>query len=87
MLLIDATLLDVVQLIVASLFGIFGVTAGLEGYFLLPMNWGLRMLSILGGISLIYPNATTNMTGFVLIIVVLSVQTLQNSRDPDSLSS
>ena len=45
------------------------------------------MLSILGGISLIYPNATTNMTGFVLIIVVLSVQTLQNSRDPDSLSS
>ena len=79
--------LDVLQLLISSMFGIFGVAAGLEGYFIRPMNWALRLLSVLGGISLIYPGTMTDIMGIVIIVVVFSIQTLQNSRDPESLSS
>ena len=87
MLLLETTPLDVLQLLISSMFGIFGVAAGLEGYFIRPMNWALRLLSVLGGISLIYPGTMTDIMGIVIIVVVFSIQTLQNSRDPESLSS
>ena len=84
-LLIDTTPLDVVQMLISSMFGVFGIAAGLVGYFLRPMNWALRLLSVLGGLSLIYPGTMTDITGIIIILAVFSIQTIQNSRDPDSL--
>ena len=85
MLLINTSPLDVIQLLISSSFGVFGIAAGLEGYFLRPMNWALRLLSVLGGLSLIYPGTMTDITGIIIILAVFSIQTIQNSRDPDSL--
>ena len=72
--------LEVVQIIVTSLFGIFGVSAGLEGYMFRKMNGPTRILSIVGGLTLIYPGLLTDLIGIVIILAIVVIQILENNR-------
>jgi len=63
--------LQIVGIVVTSLVGIFGVSAGLAGYFLDFMNWPQRILAIVGGLMLIDPSVTTDIIGIVLVALVL----------------
>ena len=72
MVLVDVTgPLQIVGIVVTSLIGIFGVSAGLAGYFLDFMNWPQRILAIVGGLMLIDPSVTTDIIGIVLVALVL----------------
>ena len=72
MVLVDVTgPLQIVGIVVTSLIGIFGVSAGLAGYFLNFMNWPQRILAIVGGLMLIDPSVTTDIIGIVLVALVL----------------
>ena len=63
--------LQIVGIVVTSLIGIFGVSAGLAGYFLDFMTWPQRILAIVGGLMLIDPSVTTDIIGIVLVALVL----------------
>ena len=63
--------LQIVGIVVTSLIGIFGVSAGLAGYFLDFVNWPQRILAIVGGLMLIDPSVTTDIIGIVLVALVL----------------
>ena len=72
MVLVDVTgPLQIVGIVVTSLIGIFGVSAGLAGYLLDFMNWPQRILAIVGGLMLIDPSVTTDIIGIVLVALVL----------------
>ncbi len=72
MVLVDVTgPMQIVVIVLTSLIGIFGVSAGLAGYFLDFMNWPQRILAIIGGLMLIDPSVTTDIIGIALIAVVL----------------
>lgn len=75
------SMLEVVQIIVTSLFGIFGVSAGLEGYILRQMKWPVRILSVLGGLTLIYPGAVTDLIGIIIILAIIVVQIIEKRAD------
>lgn len=74
MLFIDTNPGEVVLICITSFVGIFGVSAALEGYFLGHMSWYERLLSVAGGLLLIYPGLTTDLIGLALVGVVLIVQ-------------
>jgi TRAP transporter 4TM/12TM fusion protein len=67
MLLIDTTPLEVVQICVTSLIGIFGVSAGLSGFAFHKMNPLIRIISIAGGLTLMIPGVTTDIIGLALV--------------------
>ncbi len=67
MLLINTTPLEVVQICVTSLAGIFGVSMALEGYLYRPIPWYLRIASIAGGLLLIDPGLATDIIGLILV--------------------
>ena len=67
MLLIDATFIQVAQICITSLIGIFGVAAGLSGFLFRKMAWPVRMISILGGLTLLYPGLASDILGLVLV--------------------
>ena len=73
--------LEIVQIVITSLFGIFGVAAGLEGYVLRHVNWPLRILLIIGGLTLIYPGLITDLIGIVIILGVIIIQVLENRSE------
>jgi TRAP transporter 4TM/12TM fusion protein len=74
MLLIDATPLEVIQIVITALIGIFGVSAGLSGFLIRPMNPLIRILSIIGGLTLLVPGVLTDVIGLVMIAVVFVIQ-------------
>jgi len=74
MLFIDTTLWEVVLICITSLIGIFAVSASLEGYLLKRMPVYQRLISVVGGLLLIYPGWATDMVGLVLVALVVVLQ-------------
>ena len=83
MLFVDTNALEVVQICITSLVGIFGVSAALEGYIIAPMHWYTRVLSLAGGLMLIYPGLTTDIIGLVLVVLVLVIQITTNRKSKE----
>ncbi|MDO4615589.1 MAG: TRAP transporter permease [Lachnospiraceae bacterium] len=69
MLLINATVLEVVQIAVTSIVGVFGVCAAIEGYLKTNMNVLVRLMMAAGGLMLLEATAMTDIVGIVLIAV------------------
>ncbi len=69
MLLIDATVLEVVQISITSIVGVFGVCAAIEGYLRTNMNVLVRLMMAAGGLLLLEASPMTDVIGIVLIAV------------------
>ena len=74
MLFIDTTAVEVITICVTSLVGIFAVSAALEGYLIKHMPVYQRIISVVGGLLLIYPGALTDIIGIVLVAIVVALQ-------------
>jgi len=82
MLFIDvSSVWEVILIIITSLVGIFGVSASLEGYLLRRMSWPERILSLVGGLLLIYPGIVTDLIGLAMVGVIVAVQLLMNKKE------
>ena len=71
---------EVILICITSFAGIFGVSAALEGYFLTHMSWYERIISVAGGLLLIYPGAVTDAIGLGLVAVVLAIQFIKKKN-------
>ncbi len=86
MLFINTTVFDVILIVVTSLVGIFAVSAALEGYFMHRMPWYERIISIAGGLLLIYPGLGTDAIGIGLVAVVVVLQVIGKKRQKVKLA-
>lgn len=78
LLMIDTTAMEVILISATAIIGIFGLASGLEGYCFTDMNKIIRVLTVIGGLLLIYPGIATDGIGFVLVIGSLSFQYLSS---------
>ncbi|MDF2531342.1 MAG: transporter, fusion protein [Clostridia bacterium] len=67
LLLIDTTGLEIVQITITSLIGMFGIGIAMEGYILGKVNGILRIIFLLGGLALIDPGLYTDVIGIAII--------------------
>ena len=74
MLFINATPMDVVTIIVTSVIGMIGISAGMEGYMVGHMAPWERLLTIAGGLCLVIPGTVTDIIGVALVIIVFMKQ-------------
>ena len=80
MLFIDTSVGEVVLICITSVIGIFGVSSALEGYLLHHMRWYERIVSVAGGLLLIYPGIVTDTIGLALFAIVLVIQILTKKK-------
>ena len=80
MLFIDTTAGEVVLICITSLVGIFGVSSALEGYLFHDMPWYQRILSLVGGLLLIYPGLATDVIGLVLVGTTITLQFIAKKK-------
>ena len=76
MLLIDVTAFKVIQIIVTSLIGIFGVAAAMNGYLFQRLSWPFRIVICVAGLMMMDPTLITDIVGIVLMALVLTYQFL-----------
>lgn len=71
---------EIILIVVSSLIGIFAVSAALEGYILCRMTWYERLISVVGGLLLIYPGLVTDLIGVSLASVAIVIQIIRRRR-------
>ena len=87
MLFIDTTAPEVVLICITSFVGIFAVSSALEGYFLHHMRWYERIVSVVGGLLLIYPGTVTDVIGLVLVAVIAVSQAVTHKRKKAAMAA
>ncbi len=81
MLMIDSTPLQVAQIALTSVIGIFGVSAALEGYCFSEMNMVIRLAIAAGGLLLIHPALVTDFVGLGVVAACLVFQYLLKNKN------
>ena len=71
---------QVIQIVITALLGIFAVAAGLEGYILRTMHWPLRVLAVIGGLTLLIPGTVSDLIGLVIVAGIIVLQVMQNKK-------
>ena len=72
--------LEVAQICVTALLGIFGVAACLNGYLFKKINAVFRIVLLAGGLTLIIPGTATDLIGLALVGGVFVIQMLTAKR-------
>ena len=72
--------LDIIMIVISSLIGIFAVSAALEGYIVDHMAWYERVISIAGGLLLIYPGIVTDLIGLSVVAAVIVFQIIKKRK-------
>ena len=74
MLLIDVTAFGIIQIVITSLVGIFGVAAAMNGFLFKKLEWPCRVLICIGGLLMMDPTAITDVIGIMLFAAVFAWQ-------------
>ena len=77
---IDTNAFEVVRIVITSVIGMVGISAGLEGYFLLTAKIWERLIFVAAGILLVIPSLATDIIGLVLIVVGIVLQLIRKPR-------
>ena len=72
--------LQVIQICVSSLLGIFGVAAALNGYIFGKMNPLFRILMAVGGLGMMIPGTVTDVVGLILVGGIYFFQRMNAKR-------
>ncbi|WP_244877740.1 TRAP transporter permease [Halobacillus kuroshimensis] len=82
MLMVDATMMNIVTITVTSLIGVFLLSIMTEGYLKTKVSTGFRFLAGAGALLLIYPGLWTDFIGLAVFVVIL----LFNFRQTNAVS-
>ena len=80
MLLVDAGALQIIEIIITSLLGIFGVAACMNGHLFKSIPWPLRVILGVAGIATMYPTLITDIVGLAVMAVIVAVQYLSAKK-------
>ena len=72
---------QVVQIVLSSLVGLFGVAAALSGYLYRPINPLFRLALVAGGLSMMIPGTLTDVIGLAVVVAVVLLQRAAAKRE------
>ena len=80
MLLVDASVLQVIEIIITSLLGIFGVAACMNGHLFKSIPLPLRVILGVAGIATMYHTLITDIVGLAIMAVIVAIQYLSAKK-------
>ena len=72
---------QVVQIVISSLVGLFGVAAALNGFLYRPINPLFRLALVAGGLSMMIPGTLTDVIGLAVVVAVVLLQRAAAKRE------
>jgi TRAP transporter 4TM/12TM fusion protein len=76
LLFVDATPVAMIQAVVTALIGVFLLAMCTIGFYKTKLMWPLRILAMVGAISLLHPGTLTDAAGIVLLVFIHVIQTI-----------
>lgn len=81
LLMIDTTLWQILWVTFTAIIGMLAISAGMIGYWYRKVNPVERLLAILAGLLLIYPEGYSDMAGLALFGILLAIQLATREKD------
>ena len=75
---VAVTVIDVIRIVLTSVAGMVGISAGLEGYFFGNCKIWERLILIAGGLCMVIPSLLTDLLGLGLLVIGVVLQLLRN---------
>lgn len=80
LLLIDATLLNIIQIIITSIIGMVGVSIAMEGFLIIKTTIFERIGFMIAGLLLIDPGIYTDLIGIGIFIILIIIHFIRKKR-------
>ncbi|MBU7592425.1 TRAP transporter permease [Metabacillus halosaccharovorans] len=74
LLMIDTTWFELVWVIITAFSGMIAIGAGIIGYWFRKLHWAERIIAIITGLLLIYPEGISDITGIITFVALLALQ-------------
>jgi TRAP-type uncharacterized transport system fused permease subunit len=74
LLMIDTTWMEVIWVVFTAMVGMIAIGAGVIGYWMRGMHWLERIIAVIVGLLLIYPESISDITGIIMFVVLLALQ-------------
>lgn len=81
LLMIDTTWTYLIWVVFTAISGMLAIGAGIIGYWLRKLFWWERVLGLVGGIMLIYPEGITDIIGLGLFILLVALQVIIKDKE------
>ncbi len=78
LLMIDTTFFEILFILATAIAGMIAVGAGMIGYWYTKLNWVFRIISVIGGLMLMYPGLYTDVGGIIIFAFMLITQVISN---------
>lgn len=80
-LLIDASFVNVVTISATAFLGMIGLGAGLIGYFKVRLNWIEKIVTVVSGLLLLYPELISDIFGALILGIVFVIQIRKSKNE------
>ncbi|WP_087973714.1 TRAP transporter permease [Oceanobacillus rekensis] len=77
LLMIEGTVLDIAWALISALVGMIAIGACMIGFWYKRLNWVERIITLITGLMLLYPEGNTDMIGLGIFIVLLIIQIMK----------
>lgn len=81
MLLVNASLTQIIQFTITSMIGMFAISGGLEGFMKTKLPIWQRILAVGGGLMMIHPKLLTDLIGIIIIAFIVFFQYVIKEKD------
>ncbi|WP_313804568.1 TRAP transporter permease [Cytobacillus sp.] len=81
LLMIDTTWYYLIWVVFTAIAGMMAIGAGVIGFWMRKLHWFERILGIVGGLLLIYPEGLSDIIGLVIFIGLIVLQYIFKSKD------
>jgi TRAP transporter 4TM/12TM fusion protein len=84
LLMIDTTWTYLIWVVFTALAGMTSIGAGIIGFWFRKLTWYERIIGIVGGLLLIYPEGISDIVGLGLFVLVIALQFLMKSKGKEN---
>ncbi|WP_025783617.1 TRAP transporter permease [Sporosarcina sp. D27] len=83
MLMIDASVWEIIWVTVTAIIGMIAIGAGLIGFWYRKINWIERIITVATGMMLIYPETKTDFIGLGLFVILFAIQLVTKDKNKE----
>ncbi|MDC3414018.1 TRAP transporter permease [Aquibacillus sp. 3ASR75-11] len=84
LLMINATTVEITLSLITAFLGMISIGAGMIGYWYRKINWIERIITMVTGILLIYPEGNSDLIGFGVFAILLIVQIMTKHKKDET---
>ena len=80
LLMIDVTILEIIWVVFTAMMGMIAIGAGIIGFWYRTLHWAERIVLVIAGVAMIYPESLSDITGLIVFGAMFILQYMTKDK-------